>query len=89
MHALGDDVTLPSFTAPPQPLSTENRSFWFLDNKQTTSLFFLFLFYISIDVEKGHHSSLKLCSSNVKYFCFVVVRQLFLFIRIFLVVIHL
>ena len=51
MHALGDDVTLPSFTAPPQPLSTEIRSFWFLDNKQTTSLFF-FLFYISIDVEK-------------------------------------
>ena len=51
MHALGDDVTLPSFTAPPQPLSTEIRSFWFLDNKQT-SLYFFFLFYISIDVEK-------------------------------------
>ena len=77
MHALGDDVTLPSFTAPPQPLSTEIRSFLFLDTKQSTLLFFVL--HLNRRRE-NQHSSLKLCSSNVKYFCFGFVQQLFLFI---------
>ena len=60
--------------------------FW-ITNRQH-HYFYFFVLHLNRR-RKGHHSSLKLCSSNVKYFCFVVVRQLFLFIRIFLVVIHL
>ena len=83
MHPLSDDVTLPFFfIAPPQPLSTEIRPFLFLYIKPSTLLFFI----RSIDVE-NQHSSLKLFSSNVKYFCFVLFNNYFcLFIRIFAVI---
>ena len=79
MHALGDDVTLPSFLLhhAPQPLSTKIRSFLFLDTKQSTLLFFVLHLNRS---RENQHSSLKLFSSNIKYFCFVFVQQLFLFI---------
>ena len=54
-----------------------NSFFLFLDTKQSTLLFFF------------QHSSLKLLSSNVKYFCLFLFNNYFcIFIRI-LVLIHL
>ena len=47
---------------------------FFLVFRQQTDNIIIFLFVLHLNRRrKGHHSSLKLCSSNVKYFCFVFV----------------
>ena len=77
MHALGDDVTLPSFLLHHLSLC-QPKFVLFVFGYQTVNII-IFRLHLNRRRE-NQHSSLKLFSSNVRYFCFVFVQQLFLFI---------